>query len=175
MSNFKLGTGSLKKLEGVAPDLVRVVKRAIQITEVDFTVIDGLRTKEQQALYVAQGRSDTTNSRHLTGHAVDVVPWESGGIPWPDPKRCTAEEYKRRIALFWSVADAMFAAADELGVLIQWGNDWDLDGVPVGPDPDESLVDMPHWQLPWPYRAQAAKGAQARRKMLRATSAEVVL
>ena len=38
--SFKLGKRSLSNLKGVHPDLVKVVKRAIELTEVDFTVIE---------------------------------------------------------------------------------------------------------------------------------------
>ena len=71
--SFKLSVRSKGKLEGVHPDLVRVVTKAIQITPVDFGVTQGLRTLEQQRAYVASGASKTMNSRHLTGHAVDVM------------------------------------------------------------------------------------------------------
>ena len=72
---YKLGTRSLQSLSGVHPDLVAVVKRAIQITPQDFTVIEGVRNIERQKQLVAKGASKTMNSRHITGHAVDMVPW----------------------------------------------------------------------------------------------------
>lgn len=70
---FRLSSRSLARLDGVHPDLIRVVKRAIQITPVDFGITEGLRTKERQKELVAKGASRTLKSRHLTGHAVDVV------------------------------------------------------------------------------------------------------
>jgi peptidoglycan L-alanyl-D-glutamate endopeptidase CwlK len=94
---FVLSRLSLSRLEGVHPDLVKVVKRAIEITEVDFRVSEGLRTKARQAELVKSGASQTQNSRHLTGHAVDL-------------------DYK--------IADAVKQAAKELNVPIEWGGDW---------------------------------------------------
>lgn len=174
--SFVLGRGSRLKLIGVRPNLVQLVELAITMTPVDLTVTDGVRTKEQQALNVARGVSNTTNSRHLTGDAIDVCPWVNGGIPWPDPRKHTAAQQQELLDRYWwPVAHTMFEAADKLGMLIQWGNDWDLDGVPVGPDPDESLVDFPHWQNPWPYRIEAAKAAAARREMLRKAGAQKIL
>ena len=79
---FKLGTKSLSNLKGVHPDLVKVVKRAIELTECDFTVTEGLRTKATQALYVKQGKSQTMNSKHLDGLAVDLAAWVNGTINW---------------------------------------------------------------------------------------------
>jgi peptidoglycan L-alanyl-D-glutamate endopeptidase CwlK len=73
-----LGQRSLSRLEGVHPDLVRVVKRAAAISDLDFTVLEGLRTLERQRKLRAEGASKTLNSRHLTGHAVDLAPLING-------------------------------------------------------------------------------------------------
>jgi len=72
---FKLGKKSRERLIGVHPDLIRVVERAIELTDVDFTVLEGIRSKSRQEKLVASGASQTMNSRHLTGHAVDLVLW----------------------------------------------------------------------------------------------------
>ena len=116
---YQLGKKSKKKLEGVHPDLVKVVERAIEITEQDFTVLEGLRDIERQRELVNTGKSTTMNSRHLTGHAVDIAPWP---ISWD-------WEY------FYPIADAMKQAAEELEVDLEWGGDW------------KSFPDGPHYQL----------------------------
>jgi len=121
---FVLGSKSLKALIGVDERLVSVVKRAIEITTVDFSVIEGLRTKKRQAELVAAGASKTMNSRHLTGHAVDLAPYVNGRIRWDWP-------------LFYPIADAMKRAAQELCVPIRWGGDW------------MTFKDGPHFELPW--------------------------
>ena len=118
---FKLSSRSLKALEGVHPDLVAVVKRAIQITPVDFVVIEGVRTIERQRELFKAGASRTMKSRHLTGHAVDLAVW-IGTVRWEMPP------YQR-------LAVAVKAAAADVGVPIEWG--YDLWG-----------WDAPHWQLP---------------------------
>ncbi len=118
---FKLSKRSLKALEGVHPDLVAVVKRAIKITPVDFVVIEGLRTEETQREYVRRGVSKTMNSRHLTGHAVDLAVW-LGTVRW-------------ELALYKELAPAIKQAARDVDVTVQWG--YDLWG-----------WDAPHWQLP---------------------------
>ncbi len=120
MSNYKLGTRSLQNLSGVHPDLVAVVKRAIQITEQDFTVIEGIRNIDRQRQLYRTGKSQTLNSRHLTGHAVDMVPWP---VDWNDLER------------FEVMAEAMKSAADELDIPIVWGGDW------------ASFYDGPHFEL----------------------------
>lgn len=114
---YKLGAGSLKELENVHPDLVKVVKRAIQITTVDFSVHDGIRTVAEQKRYVARGVSKTMNSKHLPqadghGHAVDLVPWINGKLRW---------EWEP----IFEIAKAMQTAARELGVKLRWGGCWD--------------------------------------------------
>lgn len=107
---------------GVHPDLVRVVERAIQITEIDFVVVEGLRTKERQAELLKAGASKTMNSRHITGHAVDIAPIVAGKVRWDWP-------------LFHKLASAMKQAAEELSVSIVWGGDW------------RTFKDGPHFEL----------------------------
>ena len=75
---YRLGLRSRARLRGVHPDLVRVVTRAIEITDVDFTVLEGVRSLSRQRQLVAQGASKTMRSRHLTGHAVDLGAWVAG-------------------------------------------------------------------------------------------------
>ena len=116
---FTLGAKSLSKLEGVHPDLVAVVERAIELTEQDFTVLEGLRDIDRQRELVRTGKSTTMNSRHLTGHAVDIAPWP---ISWD-------WDY------FYPIADAMKQAASELNISLEWGGDW------------KSFPDGPHFQL----------------------------
>ena len=120
---FKLSKRSLSNLTGVSPDLVRVVERAIAITPIDFCVIEGLRTKERQTQLVASGASKTMNSRHLTGHAVDIVPMVDGEIRWDWP-------------LYEKLSPVIKKAAKDCGVPIEWGGDW------------VRFRDGPHWQLP---------------------------
>lgn len=111
MSKFKLGIRSRQNLSGVHPDLVAVVERAIEITEVDFTVIEGLRSRERQKKLVAEGKSKTMNSRHLTGHAVDIVPWP---VSWERED-------------FIPIVEAMKQAAKELDIPVVHGHDWGWD------------------------------------------------
>ncbi len=119
---FKLSTRSLSRMEGVDGDLVRVVKRAIQITEVDFGVTEGMRTEERQRQLVKDGKSWTMKSRHLIGEAVDVMAYVDGKGSWE------AEHYH-------TIARAMKQAAKELGVVITWGGDW------------STVFDGPHFQI----------------------------
>lgn len=120
---FVLSKKSLDRLTGVHPDLVRVVKRAIEITTVDFAVLEGVRSKARQEQLVKAGASQTMNSRHITGHAVDLGAYVSGSVRWDWP-------------LYSKIADAMKQAAAELGVPIEWGGDW------------RTFKDGPHFQLP---------------------------
>lgn len=121
---YALSERSIRRLEGVHPDLVRVVKRAIEITPVDFAVTEGLRTKEKQEQLVKAGASKTMRSRHLTGHAVDLAAVISSEVRWD-------------WALYPQIATAMKKAAYELDVPIEWGGDW------------KTFKDGPHFQLTW--------------------------
>ena len=119
---YKLGPRSKTRLQGVHPDLVRVVERAIQITLVDFTVLEGLRDPMRQKKLVEAGSSQTLNSRHITGHAVDLGAWVDDQVDWSWP-------------LYAQIATAMKTAAKELNVPIVWGGDW------------RTLKDGPHFEL----------------------------
>jgi peptidoglycan L-alanyl-D-glutamate endopeptidase CwlK len=121
---YNLSAKSKGKLKGVHPDLVKVIHRAIQITPIDFTVLEGMRSVKRQKYLFDTGKSKTMNSRHLTGHAVDIAPWVDGTISWD-------------WAYYWPLADAVKKAAKEVGVEVEWGGDW------------KTFKDGPHWQLPW--------------------------
>lgn len=108
---FKLSKQSLKRLKGVKDPLVDVVKRAIEITDVDFGVSEGLRTTDRQRELVNKGASKTLNSRHITGHAVDLVAYVGPEVRYDWP-------------LYYKIAEAMQTAAKEIGVNITWGGAW---------------------------------------------------
>jgi peptidoglycan L-alanyl-D-glutamate endopeptidase CwlK len=114
---------SLKALEGIHPDLRLVFDRALQESPLDFVVIEGLRTVERQRQLVRAGASKTMNSRHITGHAVDIVPVGPNGkiaFDWP---------------LYHRIAPAVMNAAKVEGVAIVWGGSW------------KSFRDGPHFEL----------------------------
>ena len=125
---FKLGPTSLLRLQQVHPDLVKVVERAIVVSEIDFTVLEGARTKERQVELLAAGATTTLNSRHIPGadgfaRAVDLGALVGGRVRWDWP-------------LYFKIADAMKAAAKELEIPLEWGGDW------------KRFKDGPHFQLP---------------------------
>lgn len=107
---YVLGKRSKEKLQGVDPRMVRIVERAIELSEQDFSVICGLRTVAEQEALVAKGASQTMKSKHLEGIAVDLAAW-CDGIRW-------------ELNLYDEIADAMRKAAIEEGVTIRWGAAW---------------------------------------------------
>lgn len=119
---YKLGARSKQRLKGVHDDLVKVVERAIEITTVDFTVLEGLRDPERQKTLMESGASQTLNSRHITGHAVDLGAWVEDEVRWDWP-------------LYHQIAKAMKTVAAELGVKIVCGADW------------KKFPDGPHFEL----------------------------
>lgn len=119
-----LGQRSLSRLEGIHPDLVRVVKKAAAMSDLDFTVLEGLRTLERQKQLYAQKATKTMRSRHLDGHAVDLAPMLGGQVSWDWP-------------LYHRLAGIVKSAAQLESVPIEWGGDW------------RTFKDGPHWQLPW--------------------------
>jgi peptidoglycan L-alanyl-D-glutamate endopeptidase CwlK len=119
----KFGSRSLKNMVGIHPDLRRVLDRALQDSPLDFSVIEGLRTLDRQKQLVASGASQTLNSRHLTGHAVDLLPIGpdgKGAFAWP---------------LYDQLGPAVKAAAEAEGVALDWGGDW------------KKFKDGPHFEL----------------------------
>lgn len=111
--NFRLSQRSLSRLDGVKPQLVEVVKRAIEITTVDFGVTEGLRTIETQRRYVQTGKSQTMDSKHLTGDAVDLVAYIDGQVSW-------------ELNVYDNIADAVKQAAIEQDVAVRWGAAWNI-------------------------------------------------
>ena len=110
---YKLGNRSKERLEGVDASMQTVVRSAITITEQDFSVICGLRTRKEQEALVAKGASQTMKSKHLGGDAVDLMAYVDGG--------------RWELNLYDEIADAMKTSAKELGVKIRWGAAWHID------------------------------------------------
>ena len=120
--SFSLSERSKINLQGVDIRLVRIVEQAIKETKIDFTVTEGLRTPERQKQLVNDGYSQTLKSKHLTGHAVDLVAIVNGKVSWDK------EHYPE-------IARAMKKAADDQQVKIRWGGDF------------KSFFDGPHFEL----------------------------
>ena len=151
---FKFGKRSKRELVGVHPDLVRVVKKALELSDIDFMVTDGLRTIEEQAELVKRGASKTMKSKHLvqprtdTGHAVDLVGLLNGKARWEWP-------------VVYKIAEVMRQAAEIEDVNIRWGGSWDWITDSVGSMEDlvkaykkrkkkqgkKPFLDGPHFEL----------------------------
>lgn len=127
---FALGERSLQRLQGTHPDLIRVVQRAITLSIGDFTVIQGVRTLEEEKANVACGASTTLHSRHLPnceglGCAVDLAAWVGNTVAYTP------------LELYDQIATAMKTAAAAENVPIECGADW------------QTFKDYGHFQLPW--------------------------
>lgn len=140
MGNFSFSSRSKGNLEGVHPDLVRIAHKALELTTMDFVITDGVRTTEEQKRLVAQGKSKTMNSRHLTGHAIDIVPYP---ISW---------DWKD----FYPVADAFISACHHLNIPLRWGGNWRQRDLRTWTGSAKELhkaytgtfSDGPHWEMP---------------------------
>ena len=122
---FKLGARSRSNMVGLHPHLIEIIELGIQTTEVDFTVIEGLRSEERQRQLLSSGATTTMNSRHLTGHAFDFVALKDNKVEWND------------ITLYVKISNAFKAAATKLNHPIVWGGDW------------RTFKDYGHVQLNW--------------------------
>ena len=119
---FSFGTKSKERLQGVHPDLVKVIEEAIKDSPLDFSITEGLRTKERQKALFDAGKSQTMNSRHLTGKAVDIAVIRDGEVTWD------AKYYQ-------IAADHIKGVAAKLDIPLTWGGDW------------VSFKDGPHFEL----------------------------
>jgi len=129
--NVKLGQRSLDRLKGVNPSLVAVFKRACETMPFDVTVLEGLRSYERQQELLKQGATKVSVSRHMSGNALDIAPYP---IDWNDLER------------FQIVAEHMFKAAEELGIVIRWGGTWERTF--TKPVKWAKFLDAPHFELP---------------------------
>lgn len=150
---FELDAASAGRLEGVHPNLGRGVRLAATLSTVRFCILPGggVRTREQAAANAKAG-TGVLNSLHIIqadgfGHAVDLVAVGQDGKPSWDLK------------LYKDMHPAIYQAFDDLGIAIQNGSDWDMDGV-IG---ERGEWDWPHWQLPIAAKLQAAIAAMRRR------------
>ena len=151
--SYQLSKRSLDRLHGVDPKLVAVVKRAIELSPIDFMVLEGVRTREQCMINYGKGRTaaqcqakgvpakyanpsaakvtwlnNPFTSKHVNGKAVDLVPYP---VDWQDLKK------------FDQIAKAMLQAAKELGVPVRWGADWNGNGKPR----ERGESDSPHFEI----------------------------
>jgi|TARA_R110000824_G_scaffold17789_2_gene71479 peptidoglycan L-alanyl-D-glutamate endopeptidase CwlK len=113
---YKLSQRSLSRLEGLDERLVGVVKLAIHKSKIDFGVICGMRTMDEQRALVEKGASQTMKSKHLDGHAVDLMAYIGSRASW-------------ELNLYDDIADAMAEAAREVDVPIRWGAAWTISNI----------------------------------------------
>ena len=136
---YYLGKRSLTRLHRLHPKLAACVALAVTLTDVDFSVSETLRTedRQRQLYYGSPKKTWTLNSKHLVqedgfGHAVDLVPLsKTGSADWD---KCP------------QVKDAMFKAADTLGIRIRWGGDWNQNGSSKD-EHHRGSYDGPHFEL----------------------------
>jgi peptidoglycan L-alanyl-D-glutamate endopeptidase CwlK len=108
------------RLKGVDSTLVTIITKSAENLPFDVTVSEGLRSIETQKKYVAEGKSKTMNSKHLTGEAADLYPIVGGAIDNSKFKEL-ADEIKKQ-------ASTQFA-------IVEWGGDW------------KTFIDKPHFQI----------------------------
>jgi peptidoglycan L-alanyl-D-glutamate endopeptidase CwlK len=130
--NFKFGKTSEEKLSTVNSQLASVARKALELSPIDFGITEGRRSIEKQQQLVAEGASQTMKSKHLTGHAIDIVCYEDGKITW-DLKH------------YQVVANAVALACEELQVNIRWGGSWKVNDFSL--DPENKFIDAVHFEL----------------------------
>lgn len=132
---MELNQRSLNALSGVHPALVKVVKRTAELIEdssdLKFIVTEGLRTLERQKQLLADGKSKTLKSKHLTGHAVDLAVW----FDYDQDKVVDSNEISWKFDFYKRLYKIVKQASEDVNVEIEWGGNW------------KSFVDAPHFQI----------------------------
>lgn len=126
---FVLPQKDINRMKRAHPDLQKIILRAAELSDIEFTVLQADRTLEQQKINVKKGVSKTLKSRHLISpdgmvRAVDIAPLVDGKASWAWP-------------LYHKLAPFIKKAAKEVKIPVEWGGDW------------TTFKDGPHWQLPW--------------------------
>lgn len=132
---FKFSKNSLKKLEGLHPNLQKFFRELIKISPYDFSITQGVRTAEEQNKLYQQGRTTpgkiVTNcdgyklkSNHQTksdglGHAGDIAVLVNNKITWE-------EKYYKEVAMSARILMQKYN--------IEWGGDW------------KNFKDLPHFE-----------------------------
>lgn len=129
----KFSDTSLARLSTVHPNLQNIMHKAIELSPVDFTVLEGVRSKERQRKLVDTGKSKTMESLHLMqedgyAHAIDIAPWP---IDWQDLDR------------FHVLAGVVLSIAAMHHTVIRWGGDWNMNGDLT----DQTFFDLPHYEF----------------------------
>ena len=147
MNYFAYGTGSVEKLETCHPELQRIADEALRLSPYDITIIHGWRNMEEQNALEADGKStkrfpDSRHNKtdapnvidpHKMSDALDFAPWVNNTIYWNDTH------------IFAVIAGCFYAAAENLGLTLRWGGDWDSDGQ----SSDQTLLDWGHVEIMW--------------------------
>jgi len=125
---------SLGRLSTAHPKLQELFSEAIKTTPIDFMVVCGYRSREDQDKAVLEGKSKTPwpTSKHnrQPSEAVDICPMVNGQLSWNKAK-------------LRKLATHILGEAKRLGISIRWGGDFNMNGV-VG---DDKFIDMPHFEL----------------------------
>jgi len=126
MPVFSFSERSLRNLRDVHPDLISLAHYALTLTPVDFGITEGRRSPARQQALIKQGLSRTANSRHLTGHAIDIIAYPTPAGSW-------------EFTYYQLIAEAFMQASGAIGIPVEWGGNW------------EKFQDGPHFQLPWEH------------------------
>ena len=110
----RYGKRSKKRMEGIDSRLRKVLDELIKI--MDVTIIEGVRSDENQQEYFIKGKSKidgvTKKGQHQKGKAVDLAPYP---IDWEDRDR------------MHYMGGMLRGIGHMMGYKLRWGGDWDMD------------------------------------------------
>ena len=145
MAGDNYGRRSNERLDTTHPDIQRLMRRVGP--NFANTILEGERSEEQQRKNVEKGVSKTMNSLHLhdPADAVDAAP---DPLAWPQARKLKQRiesvagqltdeqeaeimalvgEYVKEVGIFYYFGGFVLGTAQEMGLDIRWGGDWDGD------------------------------------------------
>lgn len=131
---FTFGKRSVKELETCDGRLQHILLEAIECAQMDFTILQGHRSVEEQEKLFHEGKTKIDGVSRLSKHnfspslAVDLAPYP---INWNDRDR------------FLYLGGFILGVAGQLDIKLRWGGDWNSNGILT----DQSFFDLPHFEL----------------------------
>lgn len=141
---YKFSINSKRELNTCHKDIRTVFNKAITLSDIDFGISEGHRSKERQQELYAQGRTKPgrivtyvdgikimSKHNYYPSMAVDIFAWVDNRV-----------SYEVKDLAY--IAGVILSVAKEMRVNMRWGGNWDRDGVIID---DQRFIDLPHFEL----------------------------
>lgn len=137
MTAYSWGEGSLLQRSTCRYEMQEIMDKALATGLMDMKWLEGHRGKEKQDEYFyatpQKSKLPWPKGEHnaLPSNAADVCPVVNGKISWDKTHCCV-------------LAGIILAVAVQLGYVVRWGGNWDMDGEPIT---DQDFQDLVHFEF----------------------------